>query len=878
MIRESYSQSSCSDVHAGNQPVSHSLHRSVFIKCFLPLPLKTGLFLLFFLLAARVMSFSQRDTIALTKDTISITGDTVPVPERMPKLSRDSVQALTSSAIKKSVQKNLEEFENDKVVVTQDKFFAELSIELESTHEYLQRGIDSTGLEREINNIIKWYKIAADGVFVNKGTEQTSRNLTITHIILTEAAKRLDTRSEKINGYLDELNQHKKKLDSLLSDSILLNIPKDSAAFADFFEKAVHAGSEINKIYRNLKNTINTVQELNVRCQVVHNTLRMRLDEVEQYRKSLTRNALKREFGNIWGPVGFVRPIPEILRLSVDKNLVVMGFYFGNHLTDILMMGLLTIGLALFLKYLDKTASKRLADQQDHKLHLVLQKPWLISIFIVLNVCQFFFKNPPFIFYASGWIISCLILSVLFWKKINPRHRLPWVLLVIVFIATSVINSVLQASRSERWVVFFWAICIVALAIFSANRLRKREGYNPFLLIFVGLVIVLETVSAFLNAFGRFNLAKTALTSGVFNLVVMVLLLWTCFYSNEIIKIIARIFKLNASNASAEPIEVIPRGLRKFPTYLSVLLIGGWFMLFMRNFYAFTIFTEPFRDFMDSERKLGSYTFSIQSIFNFFLIMFVATGLSKIISFFSDAQQNTGSGKKGLGSGLLLVRISIFTIALFLAFAAAGIPMDKIAIIFSALSLGIGFGLQTLVNNLVSGLIIAFEKPVNVGDAVDISGQTGTMKSIGFRSSVVSTYDGSDVIIPNGDLLNAHLVNWTLGDTKRRVEVLVGVAYGTDIEKVKGILMNILENEKPILRYPADPMILVKEFGASSIDFRILFWIDTAYNLWSAVKSDVLERIDVEFKKENIKIPFAQQDIHIRSVISEPEVKKTQRS
>ena len=90
--------------------------------------------------------------------------------------------------------------------------------------------------------------------------------------------------------------------------------------------------------------------------------------------------------------------------------------------------------------------------------------------------------------------------------------------------------------------------------------------------------------------------------------------------------------------------------------------------------------------------------------------------------------------------------------------------------------MGIGFGLQTLVNNLVSGLIIAFEKPVNVGDDVDINGQSGIMKSIGFRSSVISTYDGSDIIIPNGDLLNAHLINWTLGETKRRVEVLIGNA------------------------------------------------------------------------------------------------------
>lgn len=107
---------------------------------------------------------------------------------------------------------------------------------------------------------------------------------------------------------------------------------------------------------------------------------------------------------------------------------------------------------------------------------------------------------------------------------------------------------------------------------------------------------------------------------------------------------------------------------------------------------------------------------------------------------------------------MLLVRITIITVGVLLAFVSAGIPMDRFAIILGALSVGIGFGLQTLINNLVSGVIIAFEKPINVGDIVEITGQTGRMKSIGIRSSVVTTWDGADVIIPNGDLLNQHLL------------------------------------------------------------------------------------------------------------------------
>jgi small-conductance mechanosensitive channel len=160
---------------------------------------------------------------------------------------------------------------------------------------------------------------------------------------------------------------------------------------------------------------------------------------------------------------------------------------------------------------------------------------------------------------------------------------------------------------------------------------------------------------------------------------------------------------------------------------------------------------------------------------------------------------------------------------LFLAIAATGVPVDRITIILGALSVGVGLGLQALVNNLVSGLIIAFEKPVNVGDQVEIEGRSGRIKSIGFRSSIVSTFDGADVIIPNGDLLKAHLVNWTLGKSRRRADLPVGVAFGTDLQKTKKLLEELMAEDKRILPYPS-PVVLFQQFSSSSIDIKLFFW------------------------------------------------------
>jgi potassium efflux system protein len=245
--------------------------------------------------------------------------------------------------------------------------------------------------------------------------------------------------------------------------------------------------------------------------------------------------------------------------------------------------------------------------------------------------------------------------------------------------------------------------------------------------------------------------------------------------------------------------------------------------------------------------------------------MAVSVAISKIVSFFASDKhlvhdKDDKNAGPGIGSWLLLIRISILSLGLFLAIAAAGIPLDRITIVLGALGVGIGFGLQTLVNNLVSGLIIAFEKPVNVGDVVDIDGQGGTMKSIGFRSSVISTWDGADVVMPNGDLLNSHLTNWSLGGNRRRLSIVIGIAYDADLEKTRQLLTDILAAEERLSKSHA-PVVQYEQFNTSSIDVRVLFWTKHLREA-HATRSDLIMAITSVFRANGIVIPFPQQDVY----------------
>jgi small-conductance mechanosensitive channel len=248
-----------------------------------------------------------------------------------------------------------------------------------------------------------------------------------------------------------------------------------------------------------------------------------------------------------------------------------------------------------------------------------------------------------------------------------------------------------------------------------------------------------------------------------------------------------------------------------------------------------------------------------------------------MVSFYatiSTVGPNNTTRKGGIGSWLLIIRIAIVSIGVLLSFAAIGIPMDRLTIILSALSVGVGFGLQSLVNNLVSGLIISFERPVNVGDIVEIGGQSGTIKSIGFRSSIIATAEGSEVVIPNGDVLNQHLVNWTHDNTFRSVDITLGVAYGTDLAKAVQILKEVPAMDEIVLAKP--PVgVNVTQFGSSFIDMQLSFWVKNIRE-WAAVKTDVILAIDSAFKKNKIEIPLPQQDIHIRSISQEKVIGKNE--
>jgi small-conductance mechanosensitive channel len=210
-----------------------------------------------------------------------------------------------------------------------------------------------------------------------------------------------------------------------------------------------------------------------------------------------------------------------------------------------------------------------------------------------------------------------------------------------------------------------------------------------------------------------------------------------------------------------------------------------------------------------------------------------------------------------------LVHYALITIGFVTALVVLGVDLTKMTLLASALGVGIGFGLQTIVNNFVCGLILLLERPLRVGDTIELGGQEVKIAKIGLRSTTVRTFDRADVIVPNTDLITTQVTNWTLTDRHTRGIIAVGVAYGSDVALVMQTLKECALAQPRVMKSP-EPQILFRSFGDSSLDFELRAWVENIDNKLQ-IESDLRQDIDRRFRQAGIEIPFPQRDLHVRS-------------
>jgi small-conductance mechanosensitive channel len=377
------------------------------------------------------------------------------------------------------------------------------------------------------------------------------------------------------------------------------------------------------------------------------------------------------------------------------------------------------------------------------------------------------------------------------------------------------------------------------------------------------LAMPVVAISMLANVFGNQSLAYL-LTSGVVKsiflavvVVTMVMIVETLATS---ISRVPRIAEIRFVSRHGDKI------LARLPRVLGLIGAVLFIAVSLSYFKILQMVEDRLHAMLTFRIQVGSLDISAMDLILFVLALYISVLVSRAVRFVLEEEVFPRVElPRGLPNTVsMLVNYGILALGFFVAVSAAGLDLSRFAILAGALGVGIGFGMQNVVNNFISGIILAFERPIQVGDTIEVGQLVGRVKRIGFRSSTVRTYEGAEVIVPNGNLISAEVVNWTLSDRLRRIDIAVGVAYGSDPGKVLQLLEEVAKEHKEILSHPP-PSIIFLGFGESSLDFSARVWT-AEFEEWLRIRSDVSVKIYKALHEAGIEIPFPQRDLHLRSV------------
>ncbi len=617
----------------------------------------------------------------------------------------------------------------------------------------------------------------------------------------------------------------------------------------------------LQRISQTSSNLIKRQEQFSPTQQIITSRLALISKTLSQLRQeTFRRNAFSLfsfDFYRQFTPELFTEYRDNLLSsLSLPSN------FWQQHNTIVIIQVLCLLLLAVILFH-RRTQTKPISNEW----RFLFQHPVAGSIFITLAVTTGFYeKIPPF----WSWLlltiatISGTILVVAMVEK-SRRRRLIKTLAAVFLVSESLKFSGLPTPAYQLYEVLLCAIASPLCLLIARRRHRQepeRSGLYLTSLYLISLFALIGLVTALLG----FATLSTHLIDAVLGSIVIMFMMRIGIHLadggiTEALRlhwIQDRQFVKSLGISTAERLKTLAR----------VFILVNALLLLTIVWNLYNDVDEAMADILSIEYSIGEFNLSVYMVVMVTLVLYLTNLTSWLLQAITDAHYMTPR-KMDLGVKTALKRLlhyALFCIGFFIAVSMAGLDLQKFTIIAGALGVGIGFGLQNIVNNFVSGLILLFERPVKVGDTINIDDTWGTITRIGLRSTVFETLDRSEIIVPNSDLISQKVTNWTFTTNVSRIILPVGVAYGSPLDTVLEILTRAAKDHPDILAEPEVSAIFTG-FGESSIDFELRAWIsDIGKRL--KVKSDLGQAIDRLFREEGITIPFPQRDLHLRSVES----------
>jgi small-conductance mechanosensitive channel len=664
--------------------------------------------------------------------------------------------------------------------------------------------------------------------------------------------------------------------DSLRNLRTRWELTRDSTPRADFptelrqrVQQTLRAIDSVQTALRPVRERILSLQSEAAQALVAVNEA---LVTIRQAQDVVRRQLFEQDAAPLWqlfsAPAAEAQPTSMRSESEGARLRAVAEYVTKNPVRVWVHTGLLVIMLLAVYAVRQRAATWRTSEYQIYSPADLFARPIAATVLITLALSRPIHATAPQAFFGLTWILAIPLLAVFLPSIFHRRTlRAAWAVLAI-FVIEMLLDVLPVGPRVYRvGLLALQATTLVGLATFVgsteaaqwAERSRWWRIARAAALVAVGVT----GGAVIANGVGFVGLSRVLSGTVINGAAAAIALVAVVAVADGLIVVFTETTLRRMLRVVDQNRLVVVRRSTGIVHLGAVVL---WLFAVGREARILQPVLDGVRAGLTTPLAIGSWSLSLGDVLVFgFAVWLTLAAAGAVRALLRDDVLRRVTLPRGMGDAVSsLAYYVLIALGFLFAIGAAGLDLSQLALVLGALSVGIGFGLQNVVNNFISGLILLFERPIQIGDTIELEGLFGKVMSIGIRSSNVRMFNGAEVIVPNGDLIAGRVVNWTLSDRRRRVDIPIGVAYGSNPRQVIELLTAVASKHPDALHDPP-PVTHFVGFGDSSLDFAI--WIWTAnFDGWWQLRTDVFTAAFEALAEAGIEIPFPQRDLHLRSV------------
>lgn len=688
------------------------------------------------------------------------------------------------------------------------------------------------------------------------GTVPDFKSLQLYSVLLGNIREQLEGWRSSLFRYNMDLINMNSEINEFTHDSVIHQLIHDSAFRRMYLDEIV----ELDEKWRRADTATHSHLERITNLQSVISNYYFRTIDLQNedsvLQKQLSGAIFDKEYSYIWEihDTGGTRTgTSQLAARSYNGQRRIMGYFIRQNWDDYIYVFILGALFFLWVWYNFRKIGKspdRDKVMSSFTLHYLRKYPVPSSLVVMLTIIPFFDINAPAAYSHLVQLPLLTVLCILFGSRWSRRPFFWWLFLVLLYLLFSATNFVLVPRLSVRYWLLLLQLASVSLGYMAIRRITRRVRLNRIVGVAAVLYEICNILAIVCNAWGRLTLSRLLSASAIFGLVQAVGLAIFVDCLMEAFSLQAAASKMRQTGPALTAFYT--RANRGIYRFLLVISSVTWLVVFATNMDIFDPIYRVVGYWLDTTRSVGSVTYTYGNIIVFVLILYISHVLQKYVGYLfgaTDDQSVPQEGKKG--SRLVMTRLILIIIGFFLAVVASGLPIDKITIVLGAVGVGVGLGLQTLVNSLVSGVVLIFESPFQIGDYIELNGKKGIVRDIGIRSSRLVTEEGTEIIMPNGDLLAGEVINWTVQNNKVRIEVPVTVEAGPTLDEINAIVQETLKDHAGLSK-DNPPKVLLSTANAKTLSFTIVAWVGNITQIQS-LKSEILRLMYLKLNEKGIK-------------------------